>query len=471
MVVTLDDRDRVLDQADILVEGGRITRVDPSSVEAPQGTRVIDGRDRIAFPGMVNAHSHSPLSFAKGIYDKVNHRAAMWMFQGMTANRTPEEVRLGALLNALEMIRTGTTSVIDHFPEQGFGPEDVAAVVEGYRAAGLRTHVALRIFDGEYTDIFPPAGLFPQALTDAMRNAGVLKPASCAELEQLCRAAIERFHRPGSRITVGPAPSNPIRCSDELNAMSARLAEEYGTGVHCHLLETRVQAELAQKRFGRTMVRHLDSLGVLSARLSCAHVIWIGDEDIALLAERGVVVVHNPQSNVRGGSGIAPIGKMLRAGVNVAIGADGSPSGGNQALHHALRLATILSRPHEPRPADWVSTRDALGMATKGGAAAMGMQGELGAIAPGYRADLVLYDLNSPWWTPLNDPVHQFVYSEIGASADTVVIDGELVMENGRVLAFDAAQVLRDVRAAHPRILARNAGLLDLARRLAEAAL
>lgn len=471
MVVTLDDRDRVLDCADILIEGGRITRVGPASGDAARGARVIDGRDRVVFPGLINAHSHSPLSFAKGVYDRVNHRAAMWMFQGMTANRTPEEIRLAALLNTLEMIRTGTTGVIDHFPEQGFGPEDVAAVVEGYSVAGVRAHIALRIFDGEYTDIFPPAGLFPESLMEAMRRADILKPASCAELEQLCREVIERFHRPGSLITVGPAPSNPIRCSDELNAMSARLAEEYATGVHCHLLETRVQAELAQKRFGRSMIRHLDSLGALSRRLSCAHVIWIDDEDIALLAERGVVVVHNPESNVRGGSGIAPIGKMLRAGVQVAIGADGSSSGGNQALQHALRLATILARPHEPRIADWVSTRDALGMATRGGAAAMGMQGELGAIAPGYRADLVLYNLNSPWWTPLNDPVHQFVYSEIGTSADTVIIDGALVMENGRILTFDADQVLRDARAAFPRILERNAALLDLAKRLADAAL
>ena len=469
MVVTLDERDRVLERADILIENGRIAAV--GEVAAPPGARTIDGRDRIAFPGMVNAHSHSPLSFCKGVYDRVNHRAAMWMFQGMTANRTADEVRLAAMLNALEMIRTGTTAVIDHFPEQGFGVDDVAAVVDGYRAAGLRAHIALRIFDGEYTDIFPPAGLFPDDLMRAMREADVLKPATCDELEGLCRASIERFHRPGSLVTVGPAPSNPIRCSDELNVMSARLGEEYGTGVHCHLLETGVQAALAQKRFGRSMVRHLDALGVLSPRLSCAHVIWIGDEDIPLLAERGVVVVHNPESNVRGGSGIAPIGKMLRAGVPVAIGADGSPSGGNQALHHSLRLATILSRPHEPRIADWVSTRDALGMATRGGAAALGLAGQLGAIAPGYRADIALYDLNSPWWTPLNDPVHQVVYSETGSSADTVIIDGRLVMENRRVLAFDADEVLREARAAFPRILERNAPILELARRLADAAL
>ncbi|MGQ0654842.1 MAG: hypothetical protein ACT4P4_21680 [Betaproteobacteria bacterium] len=154
--------------------------------------------------------------------------------------------------------------------------------------------------------------------------------------------------------------------------------------------------------------------------------IWIGDEDLPLLAERGVVVVHNPESNVRGG---------------------------NQALHHSLRLATILSRPHEPRIADWVLAR------------------ELGAIAPGYRADVVLYDLKSPWWTPLNDPVHQLVYSETGSSVDTVVIDGRLVMENGRVLTFDADEVLRESRAAFPRILQRNASVLDLARRLADAAL
>lgn len=469
-IVTMDDDSRVLRDADILVRGGVIAelgRVAPE--EAARADRVLDARRRVVLPGLVNAHSHSPLAFAKGCYDLANHRAALWMFQAFTANATPDEIRCAALLNAIEMLRTGTTAVIDHFPEQGFAMTEVDAVAAAYRESGMRATVALRIFDEPYADIYPPAGTFPAELDAALRAARVLEPLPAADVLALVEEAIRRHHEPSGMVQVAPAPSNPMRCTDALLAGSQALAARHDTILHAHLLETRVQAEIARKRYGRSQLRHLDRLGVLTDRLSCAHVIWVEEDDIPLMAERGMIPVHNPESNVRGGSGVAPVARMLRAGVTVAIGADGAPSGGNQALQHSLRLATILARPQDPDVRNWVTTADALRMATRGGAKAM--RRPIGRIAPGMAADLALYDLRSPWWTPLNDPVHQFVYSETGSSVSEVFIAGRQVVADGRVTAFDEAAVLEEANGRFQALLARNAGLLELSRRLAQATL
>ncbi len=468
-VVTMDAQARVLRGADILVRDGVITHV--GEVPAGAAARVIDARNRVVLPGMVNAHTHSPLAFAKGCYDLANHRAALWMFQAFTGNATRDEIRCAALLNCIEMLTTGTTACIDHFPEQGFGMEQVDAVVDAYRESGMRAVVALRVFDEPYTDIYPPAGAFPPDLDARLRAAGVLEPRPTDELLALVDAAVQRHHDPAGMIQIAPAPSNPMRCSDALLVGCQALAGRRDTPVHCHLLETRVQAEIAHKRFGRSQISHLDQLGVLSDRLSAAHVIWLDDDDIPLLAQRGVVPVHNPESNVRGGSGVAPVARMLRGGVTVAIGADGSPSGGNQAMQHSLRLATIIARPQDRDVSRWVTTADALGMATRGGAAAMRQSHRIGAIAPGMQADMALYDIASPWWTPLNDPVHQFIYSETGASLREVFIAGRQVVAEGRITAFDADAVLAEAQARFAALLERNAGLLELSRRLAEASL
>lgn len=470
IIISLDADDRVLEPGDVLIEDGVIALVGrvPSEVDATCD-RVIDGRERLVVPGLVNAHTHSPLSVVHGAYDQLNHRASMWLFQAYTARRTPREVYVSALLNCIEMLLSGTTATIDHFPEQAFGPQDVEAVVSAYRDSGMRAVVALRIFDGEYTDILPPSGDLPENLRKAVDENNPFAPRSVSELGDLCGEAIARWNGLDGRIGIFPAPSNPIRCSDELLRMCAKMAEDHDVGIHCHLLETEVQTSIASRRYDRTMVQHLDHLRLLSPRLSCAHTIWIDDEDIDLLAKRGVVIVHNPESNLRSGCGIAPIPKMLARGVCVALGNDGSCSGGDQILQRAMRLATILHRVDEPDPSAWISTGQVLRMATHGGAAAMLSQGRFGSIAVGQAADLALYDLKRSWWTPVNNPVHQFVHSDVGAAVNTVIIDGRIVVDEGRIVAFDADAILAESARMLPAIKERNADLFELAERVGKA--
>ncbi|NVO17248.1 MAG: amidohydrolase [Rhodoplanes sp.] len=455
---------------DVLVAGGRIAAVQEpgatAEARAPRpddaGLRIIDGRDRLLVPGLINAHTHSPLNVLKGTGDVLNHPAFMWLNQADTAGRSADEIRVSALLGCIEHLNNGTTAVVDHFPEQGFCPGDVDAVVEAYAVSGLRALVALRVFDEPYTDIDPPGGL---PVSIAAQNP--LAPPPLADSLALIEDAITRHDGAADdRITICPAPSNPSRCSDALLDAVRDIAARHDTAVHMHLLETRVQAEIAKKRYGTTMVRHLDRLGLLGPRLSCAHTIWIGDDDIALMAERGGIAVHNPESNLKLGAGIAPVARMLAAGMTVALGTDGASTNDNLDMHEVMRIAVMLQRPSEPDRRRWPTAADGLRMATSAGGAVMRCAG-LGRIVPGAPADFVLHDLATPAWTPLNDPLTQLVFGASGSTVDTVVIDGRIVVEGGRIVAFDPEPVLREAKDLVRHLRARNTALYGLAARIA----
>lgn len=458
-----------IERGDLLVENGRIAAIGdvPAAARASAG-RVIDGEGRLAAPGLVNAHMHTPGAFSAGTQDALSHPAFMWLNQADTSGRTPREVYVSAMLSAVQMLRAGITTAIDHFPAQNFGPEDVAAAAQAYRDSGMRMVLGLRIFDDDFADIFPADRPLPPDLAADLARLKPLPPKPLAETRAIVEDSIRRYHRPEERLSVFPSPTNPVRCSDDLLAMTKEVADAFDVGVHTHLLESQVQTTIAQKRYGRTMVQQLERLGLLSPRLSCAHTIWIGPEDIERLAAHGVVVVHNPESNLKLGTGIAPIAAMLDAGVKVALGTDGSVTNDNLVLHEAMRLAAWLNRTGTKERRRWITARQAFAMATEGGAAAVQLSGEIGRLAPGYRADVVLYDLATPQWTPLNDPVRQMVFAETGSGVDTVIVGGEVAVERGRIVAFDADAVLAEARPMLRAIHARNAGLYAFAQRIGE---
>jgi cytosine/adenosine deaminase-related metal-dependent hydrolase len=448
-------------RADVVVTDGRIAAIMDAGTARVEEARIIDGHDRLLTPGLVNAHTHSPANVLKGTGDRLSHPAFMWRNQADTASRTPDEIRLSALFGCIEHLLGGTTAIIDHFPEQGFGPGDVDAVVDAYRLAGIRALVALRIFDEPYTDIEPPAGL-----GDMPDNP--LTPPPLAESLALVESAIWRHAAAGERIRICPAPSNPMRCSDDLLAAVGDMAVRYNTPVHMHLLETEIQSRIARARYGCSMVRHLDSLGLLNDRLSSAHTIWLDDDDIALFAERGAIPVHNPESNLKLGAGIAPVARMLRAGVTVALGTDGASSNDNLDMHDAMRLALMLQRPGEPDRSRWPGVADVITMATVAGGRALRCAG-LGTLTVGAPADLVLHDLNAMGWIPLNDATTQLVFAASGASVHTVIVEGRVIVEDRRIVAFDAKPILEEVRGLVRSTRARNRELGTWAARVEDA--
>jgi cytosine/adenosine deaminase-related metal-dependent hydrolase len=466
LILTLDAERRVIDGGYVLVRDHGIAEVGAGAYaggESPDLT--IDCRDRLIAPGLVNAHTHSQSSTMSGFGDRLSHPAFMWLTQAHTSRRTPDEIRLSVLLTAYGMMTGGTTAAIDHFPGQRFTLADMEAVLSAWSETGMRIALGMRFFDGSFSDIFPAAPL-PEALKARMNRIELLKPQPVAELSDLMEATIQKWHGQ-PRLSVFPAPSNPDRCSDKALMLCAEIAERHDTGIHTHLLETSKQAGLAQARYGTTMVRHLDELGVLSDRWSCAHSIWLTDDDIERMAERKAVAVLNPESNDRLGTGLARAPDLLGRGVPLALGTDGSGANDNLIMHEAMRAVAVAHRSSETDRSRWITAGDVLRMATTGGAAALRHQ-KLGRIAPGFAADLVVYRLNAPWWVPVNDIVNQMVFAETGASVDTVMIDGRVVVANGAVTTFDVDALLREVRSMSSSLRKRNADLFDVAHDIAE---
>jgi cytosine/adenosine deaminase-related metal-dependent hydrolase len=250
-----------------------------------------------------------------------------------------------------------------------------------------------------------------------------------------------------------------MRCSDALLEGTRVIAERYDTAIHMHLLETAAQARIAKERYGTSMVRHMDELGLVSPRLSTAHSIWLDDDEIAMMGARGAVPVHNPESNLKIGAGFMPIVKMLQAGVSVALGTDGASTNDNLDLHEVMRIAIMLPRPAEPDRAHWPTVHDALRMATVNGGKALRQPG-LGTLAVGAPADFVLHDLTAPFWIPLNDPKTQLVFGAGGATVDTVIVGGRVLVEGGAILPIDVKAVLAEVRGLVRSLRQRNAALV-----------
>jgi len=465
MILTLDPDEQVIEKGFVLVENGIVAAVGAGACDPQEPVdRRIDGAGRLVTPGLINAHTHSQSSTMSGFADRLSHPAFMWLTQAHTSRRNPDEIRLSVLLTAYGLITAGTTAAIDHFPGQRFTLEDMDAVLSAWSESGLRVALGMRFFDGEFSDIFPQVPLADD-LKQRMAGVELLKPQPTAELRGLMEATIRKWHgRP--RLSVFPAPSNPDRCTDEALIICAELAARHDTGIHTHLLETKRQAQLAQERYGTTAVAHLEDIGVLSDRWSCAHSIWLNDADMELMAERGATAILNPESNARLGTGLARVPEMKARGVRLALGTDGASANDNLVLHETMRAVAYAHRSGEPDRRRWITAREVLAMATAGGAGAL-RQSHLGRIMPGFAADLAIYRLDTPWWTPVNDVVNQLVFAETGAGVETVIVDGCVVLDKGRVTTFDAEAMLREVRAMALHLRERNADLFRVAGEIA----
>ncbi|WP_237213672.1 amidohydrolase family protein [Falsiroseomonas oryziterrae] len=423
--------------------------------EAMAGAAVMDCRRRLAAPGLVNAHTHSQSATLAGFGDRLSHPAFMWRTLARTANRTPRETALAVQLTAWWALSTGTTALLDHFPGQLFAAEDIEAAIAAWHTTGLRAVVGLRFFDAGFADILPP-GLPPDA------DGGLLRPQPLESFAEIAGDAIARWHGHDGRIGVFPAPSNPDRCTDAALRLCADLAERHDTGLHTHLLETATQAAQARARFGMGSLERLEALGILSDRWSCAHCIHLSEAEIALMARRGAAAVLNPESNARLGVGLAPIPTLREAGVRLALATDGPGSNDNLSMHEAMRGAAVAHRSALPDRARWLTAAEALRAATTGGAAALRMP-KLGVLAPGFAADIALYDLATPGWLPLNDAVAQLVFAETGAAVRTVIVGGEILLQDGRPTRFDPAALAEEVLAMQDDLTRRNAALAEAA--------
>jgi guanine deaminase len=319
----------------------------------------------------------------------------------------------------------------------------------------MRAVIAPMVADRTFFEAIP--GL-AEALPPALRErVAALRLAPGARTIAAIRDALGIWGADRDLVRPAVAPTIPHHCSDEFILGCAGLARDFAIGLHSHVAESKVQAVVSLKIYGKTQTAHLDELGVLGPHFTVAHGVWLDPDDMARLSDHGASVAHNPGSNMRIGSGLADTRTMLERRVNLGIGTDGATCADNQNMYEALRLASLVSKVQGPEYGRWLTTREAALAATEGSARALGFGDKIGRIAPGWKADLVLLDLDHPNWIPLNDPVNQLVHCEDGTAVDSVMIGGRLVVEGRKPVGVDLARLRERAEAARERLAAANA--------------
>jgi guanine deaminase len=442
------------DPADILIDGDTIREIGPVDMAVPDGTAKIDAAHRLIHPGLVNAHTHSHGNLGKGMGDRWPLELLLTAAPMLTGYRGVDDLRLSAQIGAVEMMLKGCTACYDLFFEWPVPTrEGMSAVASAYAELGMRAVIAPMVADRTFFEAIP--GLAEALPAELRERVGALRLAPGATTIAAIRDAFGAW--PVDRALVRPAvaPTIPHHCSDDFILGCAGIARDFAVGLHSHVAESKVQAVASLKIYGKTQTAHLDDLGVIGPHFTVAHGVWLDPDDMTRLGDHGASVAHNPGSNMRIGSGLADTRTMLERRVNLGIGTDGATCADNQNMYEALRLASLVSKVQGPEWPRWLTTREAALAATEGSARVLGLD-KVGRLAPGWKADLVMLDLDHPNWMPLNDPVNQLVHCEDGTAVDGVMIGGRIVVQDRKPVGIDLAALRGRAEAARARLYAAN---------------
>jgi guanine deaminase len=442
--------------ADILVENDTIREIGAPGLAAPADAKEISAARRLIHAGLINAHTHSHGNLAKGMGDRWTLELLLTAAPWLGGHRGADDIRLSAQIGAIEMVLKGCTACYDLFFEWPIPTrEGLATVASAYADVGMRAVIAPMVADRSFYEVIPGlADALPPALA---KQVEALRLAPGETTLAAIRDGFHHWTADRDQIRPAMAPTIPHHCTDAFITGCAALARDFDIALQSHVAESKVQAVAGIRIYGHTQTAHLDRLGIIGPQFSVAHGVWLDDDDMALLGAKGASVAHNPGSNMRLGSGLADARGMLERGVNLGIGTDGASCADNQNMYEAMRLASFVSKVQGPDIGRWLTTREAALAATEGSARILGMGDKIGRLAPGYKADLVMLDLDHPNWLPLNDPVNQLVHSEDGTAVDSVMIGGRMIVQNRRILTVDLAALREKAEAARDRLAAANA--------------
>lgn len=459
-VLCLDDADTRYEDADILIVDAQIVAIGPAlDALVPPGAQVIDARGMLAMPGLINAHFHSPGNFLKGQLDSLPLEIFMlYEVPPLAAEGGAQRLAyLRTLLAALEMLERGITAVHDdayHVPE--VTEQSLDAIMDAYRDAGIRATVAIDQPNVVEYEKYPfLEALLPEAIRQQMREA----PRQSAEqLLALYHYLIEKWHgAEQGRLAVAVSCSAPQRVTPAYLRALSELSRSLDLPFNIHVLETRLQRVLGDEKYGQSLIQLLAQARVLDERCQIIHSIWVDDADIATLAASGCVVAHNPVCNLRLGSGVMPYRKLRDAGVPIALGTDELCSDDTANLWFAGKTAAMIHTLADTDFDRWPQAGEILHSMTRGGARSMRMEGHIGQLQVGARADLILLDLDRWAFTPLNDLVRQLIYCEDGSSVSYTFVNGRLVYNQGHFPGLDARAIRREIRAMAASVQAQHA--------------
>ena len=446
------DSTTVISDGAVLQRDGIIVDVGPYEQLRTSATdEVIGGPNHVVFPGLVNSHHHGRgvTSVQMGILDSC---LETWLIAGL--GRRPWDNYLITLYAAIQMIESGTTTIMYNHPiTPVLGlEEEVAEILRGFGAAGMRTAFSVYFRDQNrivYADDERFMSGLPSDLAAGMRKYLSSIDMSKADYFKWFEQTYNKYGSdPNGRVTVLLSPANVQWCSDDFLETTKEYAAKFQTGVHMHLMESMYQKEYGIRTWSKTPAAHLEELGFLGPELSCAHGVWMTEEDMDLLAGHNTTICHNASSNLRAKNGVAPVNAMLARGINVSIGTDGLAINEDDDLIQEMRLVSKLHRqPSLAAPA--VTSHQVLKMATLNAAQPTFFQQRIGSLEKGKRADIVLMDLTAieePYLDSRIDIVDALLYRGKARHVDTVLIDGEVVLRDGRFTKVDKQEVLRELR-------------------------
>jgi cytosine/adenosine deaminase-related metal-dependent hydrolase len=444
-IITMDAERRIIRDGALAVSGSRLVGVGKKGEIRRQ---FLEDRDRVdlrgmvVIPGLVNTHVHLSQALIRGCVDDMGLidflAKGIWVLMG---NYDEDDGRISSELSILEMLKSGTTAFVESMLVGRYGFDGIAHVVE---SAGIRAALSKVVMDtASYVEGNP-------------MHSGMVEDGDAAFQEALDMHARWEGAADG-RIQVWFGPRPPGGTSAELYQTMTAAAKERGMGITMHLAEVREDVAYIRSQYNMRPVEFVESVGMVGPRVLLIHTVWLDDDDIQRLARTGTNVTHNPVSNTKLASGIAPIPAMLAAGVNVGLGTDAATCNNTFDMINDMRWAACL---HKVNTGDPTVTpcETVLEMATINGAKAMGLEKEIGSLEVGKQADFVALDLDKPHVVPAPDPVSALVYAAKGSDVDTVVIDGKVVVSNGQALTMDEERILHEAKERAAKLYPRAGG-------------
>ncbi len=418
-IVTVNDAFEIIPDGLLCIKAGQLKRIEAISVHTslPAADETIDAGGGLVMPGLVNTHTHLPMTLFRGLADDLP--LDIWLnahiFPAESAHIDPQGVRWGTLLACAEMLLSGTTTCCD-----GYFYED--KVAEAVQTSGMRAILAQGVVD------FPAPGV-----PDPKENIKVPD------------AFITRWQNRSSLITPSVFCHSVYTCSAETLRKAKSLCVERGLLFQIHAAETRNECRQIQNEHRCTPLRYLDRLDILDENTLLIHCVWLTEEDIDIIAARNAGISHNPESNAKLASGIAPIPEMLRANIPVGLGTDGCASNNNLDLFHEMDMAAKLHKAATFDPTA-MDARTVVEMATIGGARTLGLGTHIGSLEVGKQADVIIIDTRTPHLSPMYHPQSHIVYAARSSDVRDVVVDGRIRVRNRTVLSLDVEEIMFKVR-------------------------
>jgi len=425
LILPMDKKNRIIENGSIVIENGKIAYVGKKA-RSPvvKGENIVDGQGKVAMPGLINCHTHLPMTLFRGIAE--DQPLDKWLTETiwpLEANLQPDDVYHGALLGCLEMIKSGTTCFADMY----FHEDKVA---EAVGKTGLRAVLA----------------------------QGIIEAGNRERGERMFRENVDfakKYHAyANGRVTTQLGPHAVYSCSPELLMKIREKASVLNVGIHIHLAESKEIATEIKEKFGFSEVGLLENLSFLGPDILVAHCVYLSRREMALMAKHNVKIAHNPVANMKIAVGVAKIKDLMNLGLTVGIGTDGPASNNSLDMFESMKIAALLQKLHYHDPTV-LPAETILKMATMDGAKALRLENSIGSLEVGKEADLILVDLKKAHLTPMHDPYANIVYSAHGSDVNTVIVHGKILMENRKVKTLKEDEVMKDAEKSAFNLLSR----------------